>query len=229
VTRAATLAVLVVVLAGCGGKTQAAGGDTTASAPTTTTTTVATLGGCKAVAAPQPKQDGGRKSPAAGLDAARVYMVTIETNCGSFTITLDQKQSPHATAAFVSLAKSGFFDQTSFHRIVPGFVIQGGDPTGTGTGGPGFSTLDPPRPTARYTRGVVAMAKTGAEPPGTAGSQFFVVTADDAGLPPDYAVIGTVTKGLPVVMRIGALGNSQEQPTQPVVISRTTVVEAGRA
>jgi peptidyl-prolyl cis-trans isomerase B (cyclophilin B) len=229
VTRVATLVALAVVLAGCGGKTQSAGGDTTASVPTTTKTTVAAPGGCKAVAAPQPKPDGGRKSPAAGLDAARVYMVTIETNCGSFTITLDQKQSPHATAAFVSLAKSGFFDQTTFHRIVPGFVIQGGDPTGTGTGGPGFSTLDPPRPTARYTRGVVAMAKTGAEPPGTAGSQFFVVTADDAGLPPDYAVIGAVTKGLPVVMRIGALGNAQEQPTQPVVISRTTVAEAGRA
>ena len=229
-TRVGALLALAVVLAGCGGKTQSAGGDTTASAPATTTTeapaTTGAAGGCKAVAAPQPKPDGGRKAPKAALDAAKTYTVTIETNCGSFTITLDQKQSPHSTAAFVSLAKSGFFDDTTFHRIVPGFVIQGGDPTGTGTGGPGFSTLDPPRPTARYTRGIVAMAKTGAEPPGTAGSQFFVVTADDAGLPPDYAVIGTVTKGLPVVMRIGALGNAQEQPTQPVVISRTTVAEA---
>ena len=105
-------------------------------------------------------------------------------------------------------------------------MIQGGDPTGTGMGGPGFSTVDPPQAAAHYTRGVVAMAKTGAEPPGTAGSQFFVVTADDAGLPPDYAVIGTVTKGLPVVMRIGALGNAQEQPTKPVVVARTIVAEA---
>lgn len=231
-TRVATSLAVALVLAGCGGTTQSAGGDTSTSVVTTTTetplTTTAAAAGCRSVPvpAPKPKPDGGRKAPKAALDVAKTYTVTIETNCGSFTITLDPKQSPHATAAFVSLAKSGFFDQTTFHRIVPGFVIQGGDPTGTGTGGPGFSTLDPPRPTARYTRGVVAMAKTGAEPPGTAGSQFFVVTADDAGLPPDYAVIGTVTQGLPVVMRIGALGNAQEQPTQPVVISRTTVAEA---
>ena len=223
-TRVAALLVLAVVLAGCGGTTQSAGGESTTTEPPATTTTA--TGGCNAVAAPKPKPDGGRKAPKTALDPAKRYTVTIETNCGSFAITLDPKQSPHATAAFASLAKSGFFDDTTFHRIVPGFVIQGGDPTGSGTGGPGFSTLDPPRPTARYTRGVVAMAKTGAEPPGTAGSQFFVVTADDAGLPPDYAVIGTVTKGLPVVMRIGALGNAQEQPTQPVVISRTTVAEA---
>jgi peptidyl-prolyl cis-trans isomerase B (cyclophilin B) len=230
VTRIATLLALAVVLAGCGGKTQSAGGDTTSSAPATTNeppaTTTAAPAGCRSVAAPESKQDGGQKAPKTALDPAKTYAVSIETSCGSFTITLDQKQSPHATAAFVSLAQAGFFDRTTFHRIVPGFVIQGGDPTGTGTGGPGFSTLDPPPPTAHYTRGVVAMAKTGAEPPGTAGSQFFVVTADDAGLPPDYAVIGAVTKGLPVVMRIGALGNAQEQPTEPVVISRTTVAES---
>ena len=219
-TRVATLLALAVVLAGCGGKS------TTSAVKTSTTAPLVRAGGCTSVSSPAPKADGGQKAPKTALDPATTYTVAIETNCGSFTITLDQKQSPHSTAAFVLLAKSGFFDQTTFHRIVPGFVIQGGDPTGTGTGGPGFSTLDPPRPTARYTRGVVAMAKTGAEPPGTAGSQFFVVTADDAGLPPDYAVIGTVTKGLPVVMRIGALGNAQEQPTQPVVISRTTVAEA---
>jgi cyclophilin family peptidyl-prolyl cis-trans isomerase len=228
VTRVAALLALVVLLAGCGGKTQSAGGGSTPEAATTAApaTTTAAPGGCRSVAAPKPKPDGGQKAPKTPFHPAKTYTVTIETNCGSFTIKLDQKQSPHATAAFASLAKAGFFDRTIFHRIVPGFVIQGGDPTGTGTGGPGFSTLDPPRPTAHYTRGVVAMAKTGAEPPGTAGSQFFVVTADDAGLPPDYAVIGTVTKGLPVVMRIGALGNAQEHPTQPVVISRTIVAEA---
>jgi cyclophilin family peptidyl-prolyl cis-trans isomerase len=221
--RTATFVALVVVLAGCGG--ESAADTTTSGRPLATSTADATVG-CKAVPPPKRKADGGQKVPTAALDLAKTYTVRIETNCGTFTITLDQKQSPHATAAFVSLAKSGFFDDTTFHRIVPGFVIQGGDPTGTGTGGPGFSTLDPPRPTARYTTGVVAMAKTGAEPPGTAGSQFFVVTANDAGLPPDYAIIGTVTKGLPVVMRIGGLGNAQEQPTQAVVISHMTVAEA---
>jgi cyclophilin family peptidyl-prolyl cis-trans isomerase len=224
VNRVATVLALAVVLAGCGGRS--AGGDTTTAGRPLATSTADATAGCKSVPAPKPKADGGQKVPTAALDLAKTYMVRIETNCGTFTITLDQKQSPHATAAFVSLAKSGFFDETTFHRIVPGFVIQGGDPTGTGTGGPGFSTLDPPRPTARYTTGVVAMAKTGAEPPGTAGSQFFVVTANDAGLPPDYAILGTVTRGLPVAMRIGALGNAQEQPTQAVVISRMTVAEA---
>jgi cyclophilin family peptidyl-prolyl cis-trans isomerase len=231
VIRIAIVLAAALALAGCGGGTpQSAGGDTTATETATveapaTTTGAPPAGGCRSVKAPTPKPDGGQKAPQAGLDASKTYTVTLETNCGSFTITLDQKQSPHATAAFFALAKAGFYEDTTFHRIVPGFVIQGGDPTGTGTGGPGFSTVDPPRPTARYTRGVVAMAKTGAEPPGTAGSQFFVVTADDAGLPPDYAVIGTVTKGLPVVMRIGALGNALEKPTQPVVIAAATAAE----
>ncbi len=100
----------------------------------------------------------------------------METSCGSFTIRLDQKTAPNTAASFASLTEKGFYDGTVFHRIVPGFVIQGGDPTGTGTGGPGYSVVDKPPENAKYTRGVVAMAKTGDEPPGTAGSQFYVVT-----------------------------------------------------
>ena len=107
---------------------------------------------------------------------------------------------------------------------MPGFLIQGGDPTQSGSGGPGFSTRDAPAPDAAYTKGVVAMAKTAAETAGTAGSQFFVVTGADAGLPPEYAVVGTVTSGLDVVERIGKLGDpSTEQPLQPVVIDSVTV------
>ena len=146
--------------------------------------------------------------------------VVVKTNMGSFTVRVDPESAPCAAAAFVGLARAKFFDGTTFHRIVPGFVIQGGDPTTTGTGGPGYSTVDRPPANARYTRGVVAMAKTQDEAPGTAGSQFFVVTGEDAGLPPDYAIVGKVTKGLDVVMRIGKLGNMQEKPTQPVVITR---------
>ena len=117
----------------------------------------------------------------------------------------------------------GFFNQTVFHRIVPGFVIQGGDPTATGTGGPGYSTVDTPPKNAKYTHGVVAMAKTASEPAGTAGSQFFVVTVTDAGLPPDYAIIGKVVRGLPVVDHIGTLGDASQQPTQVVEIQQATV------
>jgi cyclophilin family peptidyl-prolyl cis-trans isomerase len=111
-----------------------------------------------------------------------------------------------------------------FHRIVPGFVIQGGDPTATGTGGPGYTTVDKPPAGAHYTRGVVAMAKAGNEPRGAAGSQFYVVTGADAGLPPDYAIVGRVSKGLAVVEKIGRLGDAGEQPTEPVVISAVRVV-----
>ena len=150
------------------------------------------------------------------------YDVTITTNCGNFTIRLDPAASPNATASFASLVQHAFYDHTVFHRIVPGFVIQGGDPTGTGTGGPGYTTVDTPPTNAKYTHGVVAMGKTGAQPPGTAGSQFFVVTGYDAGLAADYAIIGTVVQGLNVVDRIGMLANGQI-PSETVEIGHMTL------
>jgi cyclophilin family peptidyl-prolyl cis-trans isomerase len=105
-------------------------------------------------------------------------------------------------------------------------VIQGGDPTQSGSGGPGYSTVDVPASDAAYTRGVVAMAKSGVEAPGTAGSQFFVVTGEDAGLPPEYAIVGEVTAGLDTVERIDALGIGDGPPSQPVVVSSVTVGES---
>src|SRR4030095_8655173 len=108
---------------------------------------------------------------------AKTYLASVATNCGDFVITLDAKRAPKTGGAFKYLADKGFFDNTTFHRIVSGFVIQGGDPKGDGTGGPGFSVVEPPPQDLVYTKGVVAMAKTGAEPLGTSGSQFFVVTA----------------------------------------------------
>jgi peptidyl-prolyl cis-trans isomerase B (cyclophilin B) len=158
------------------------------------------------------------------LDATRPHTVGVITNLGSFAFRLDVKDSPCVSSSFAALVRKGFFDGTIFHRIVPGFVIQGGDPTGTGTGGPGYTVRDAPPAGARYTKGVVAMAKTAAEPRGSAGSQFFVVTAPDAGLPPDYALLGKVSKGLKVVERIGRLGNpATEKPTRRVVVLRMTV------
>ena len=136
------------------------------------------------------------------------------------------KDSPNTTASFAALVKKGFFDGLTFHRIVPGFVIQGGDPSGDGTGGPGYTTVDTPPSDAKYTKGVVAMAKGGAEPPGTSGSQFFVVTGDDVGLPPDYALLGKVTSGIAVVEKIGKLGDpSTEQQTKRIVIEKASLSE----
>jgi peptidyl-prolyl cis-trans isomerase B (cyclophilin B) len=158
------------------------------------------------------------KAELADLDPDKTNELVVSTNKGDFTIELATKTSPCTSASFAGLAKKGFFDGLTFHRIVPGFVIQGGDPAGDGTGGPGYSTVDTPPAGTKYEKGVVAMAKTTAEPAGTSGSQFFVVTAADAGLPPDYAVLGKVTDGLDVVEAIGRLGNAQEQPTEKVEI-----------
>ena len=181
---------------------------------------------CAEVSAPTAKPDGSAKKPKGKLDPAMTHTVEFQTSCGDFTVTLDVKGAPNTTASFASLARSGFYDDTVFHRIVPGFVIQGGDPTGTGTGGPGYKTVDKPPANASYTRGVVSMAKTGAEAPGTSGSQFYVVTGADAGLPPDYAIVGEVTEGMDTVMRIEALGTSTEQPSRPVVVEKATTSES---
>lgn len=178
---------------------------------------------------------GGNKSATAGchvtgkqvsfplLSAGTTHTVTATTNLGTFAFSLDVKDSPCTTSSFASLARKGFFNGLIFHRIVPGFVIQGGDPNGNGSGGPGYSVVDKPPAGTQYTRGVVAMAKTSAEPAGTSGSQFFVVTGANVGLTPDYALLGKVTSGLAVVERIGRLGNASEQPTRRVVIQKMTV------
>jgi peptidyl-prolyl cis-trans isomerase B (cyclophilin B) len=223
------IAALLIALAGCGSDkkdTRSSGaGDAAAATQGGRQTPPRASNGCQTVPAPKAKADGGQKKPTAKLDASKTYRLEVDTNCGSFTIELDPKQSPNASASLVSLAKAKFFDGTTFHRIVPDFVIQGGDPTGTGTGGPGYSTRDKPPAGASYTKGVVAMAKAGNEPAGTAGSQFYVVTGADAGLPPDYAIVGKVVDGQAVVDRIGKLGDASEQPTQPVVIKTVRVSE----
>ena len=202
------LGVVCALAAGCGGKKSASG--------TTEQTTQQKTNGC--TPATETTHDRSEKNEHLKLDPSNTYKLLFSTNCGDFTVTLSPRLAPNATGSLVSLARKGFFDDTFFHRVVPGFVIQGGDPSGTGSGGPGYETHDSVPKNASYAHGVVAMAKTSAEPAGTAGSQFFVVTAQDAGLPPDYAIVGKVTSGLDVVDRIGKLGDSSEQPTQPIVI-----------
>jgi cyclophilin family peptidyl-prolyl cis-trans isomerase len=205
------VAAAALLAAGCGKKDEAPAAASTDA------------NGCATVSAPEPAERTAPK-PTKRLDPSKTYELTLRTNCGAFTIWLDVKHAPATTASLVSLARRGYFDHTVFHRIVPGFVIQGGDPTASGTGGPGYKTVDKPPASARYTHGVVAMAKTQTEPAGTSGSQFFVVTGKDVGLPADYAVVGKVTKGLGVVDRIGELGDpTTEQPTQTIEIEKATV------
>jgi peptidyl-prolyl cis-trans isomerase B (cyclophilin B) len=224
---AVTLALCALALAACGSDGAEEGPAEESDAPAAEPTTSAS--GCEEAEAPKPREDGGERKPTSNLDPEKTYEVKMETSCGAFTIRLDQKTAPNTAASFASLADKGFYDGTVFHRIVPGFVIQGGDPTGTGSGGPGYSVVDKPPENAAYTRGVVAMAKTGDEPPGTAGSQFYVVTGQDAGLPAEYALLGKVVKGMDVAMKIDSLGDPQSggngTPLQVVVVEKASLKE----
>jgi peptidyl-prolyl cis-trans isomerase B (cyclophilin B) len=158
------------------------------------------------------------------LDPDSKPRIQFVTSHGNFTVEVDPVSAPCNGDSMVDLANDGFFDGTRFHRIVPGFIIQGGDPTATGNGGSGYTTIDAPKPDTAYTKGVVAMAKSTFEQPGTGGSQFFIVTADNANLPPDYAVVGRVVEGLDVVEKIGKLGNRRtEAPTERITIESTSV------
>jgi cyclophilin family peptidyl-prolyl cis-trans isomerase len=178
--------------------------------------------GCKEVQAPAPKQVS-LKAPKQTLEAGEAVTAVVQTSCGTFDIALDTKRAPNTSNSFAFLAEEGFYDDLTFHRIVPGFVIQGGDPEGTGSGGPGYTIIEKPPANLAYTKGTVAMAKSSAEPPGSSGSQFYVVTGADAGLPPEYALVGKVSKGMDVVERIGKLGTPAEKPKQTILIEEITI------
>jgi peptidyl-prolyl cis-trans isomerase B (cyclophilin B) len=209
-TLVTLLGVAALIVASCGG----GGGEdeTESSLPS----------GCQSVEKPAPKQVKLRRPKA--ITSPGSVNATVETSCGSFEITLDPRRAPKTVASFTYLVRKGVYDGTAFHRIVPDFVVQGGDPTGKGNGGPGYFVDEPPPPDTEYTKGTVAMAKTAAEPPGRSGSQFFVVVAADAGLPADYAVLGKVSKGMRAVERIAELGDPESgeegTPLAPVVIKR---------
>jgi peptidyl-prolyl cis-trans isomerase B (cyclophilin B) len=185
-------------------------------------TEASSAGGCKKVAAPEPKTVS-FKAPKQVLKPGEGATAVVETSCGTFEIALDTKRAPKTANSFAFLAEEGFYDDLTFHRVAPGFVIQGGDPEGTGTGGPGYSVDEKPPANLAYTKGIVAMAKSSAEPPGRSGSQFYVVTAPDANLPPEYALVGKVSKGYDVVEKIDALGTPEEKPKQTVLIESMTV------
>lgn len=181
--------------------------------------------GCLVVRAPAPRGPGTERRPTLRLSAAKRYVVTIRTNCGTIGIVLDVKRAPRTASSFASLVSRGFYDGLTFHRVLADFVIQGGDPLGNGQGGPGYGIVEKPPANLRYTRGVVAMAKAGVDPPGASGSQFFIVTAEDAGLPPDYALVGKVASGSQTINRIIAepVQGPNGTPQNPIVIERATI------
>lgn len=179
--------------------------------------------GCTKVAQPKPREESLPKPKMTTKKGEKVTAV-VETNCGTFDIELATTEALTIANSFAYLAEEGFYNELTFHRIVPEFVIQGGDPTGTGSGGPGYEVVQAPPKNLKYTLGTVAMAKTAEAPAGASGSQFYIVSGPQGEtLPPEYALAGKVTKGLDVVERIGELGNAEEKPTQPVVIEKMSI------
>ena len=157
------------------------------------------------------------------VDPARRYTAQMKTDKGELTIALDPIAAPVTTNNFVFLARWHYFDGIVFHRVIPGFVLQGGDPTGTGTGGPGYRFNDElPKP-GRYELGSLAMANAG---PDTNGSQFFVISGPQGmALPPLYSLFGKVVAGLDVVAAIDSIGTSSGKPKAQVVIESVTIDE----
>lgn len=155
------------------------------------------------------------------IDTSKTYTATVQTDVGTFTMSLDPSEAPIAVNSFVFLAQHNFFNCIIFHRVIPGFVDQTGDPTGTGTGGPGYQFTEhgPPaaaNPADQYPLGSVAMANSssGTTDPSTNGSQFFIVTgASGESLPPDYVLFGQVTSGMSVVQAINKDGTASGTPS----------------
>jgi len=158
------------------------------------------------------------------IDPAKRYTATMVTSKGSMTIALDPQAAPRTVNSFVFLARYHYFDGIVFHRVIPGFVLQGGDPTGTGTGGPGYKFADELPAAGRYELGSLAMANAG---PDTNGSQFFIISGRDGmGLPPSYSLFGKVVAGLDTVAAIDAVGSRSGKTSEKVTIESVTIAEA---
>lgn len=153
-------------------------------------------------------------APQLCIDPTKSYVAEIVTNKGTITIALDAERAPGTVNNFVNLARFKYFDATECHRAIPGFVVQCGDPTATGTGGPGYRIADELPAEGEYEIGSLAMANSG---PDTNGSQFFIISGEDgAALPPSYSLFGKVTDGLDVVAALDAMGNPEDNGTPPL-------------
>jgi cyclophilin family peptidyl-prolyl cis-trans isomerase len=232
-----TALVAALALAACGGSDHAATtsapaasgpaataevASTEATSTDTTSGTTEAAAGCKTGTPPQVNPKSYDKAPPAPAGDT----LTMETSCGTITFKLDRDLGGEVTDAVAGLAADGFYDGLTFHRVVPDFVLQGGDPDGTGAGGPGFSTVKAPPSDYAYALGDLAMAKTQDEASGTGGSQFFVISgAQGEQLPPEYAVVGHATDAgsLATIAAIAALAVEDGPPSQPVWIVKATV------
>lgn len=239
--QALTLALLAAcVVSACGKDDTSNGHETTSTQAASTTANTRkpvvaprhTRDGCAPVAAAQPRPEAHLRKPRRRLNRRHRYLARLRTNCGTILIKLAVRDFPKTTRSFIRLARAGFYDGLSFHRIAkPGgnnFVIQGGDPQGSGDGDPGYSIVERPPRNARYPHDTVAMAKAGNQKPGTSGSQFFIVTGGGAALDPLYAVLGRVIAGRDAVRRIAAVPADPvtEMPIDPVIIEKLTIRES---
>lgn len=162
-------------------------------------------------------------APDLTIDLSKTYKAVLHTNEGDIAVVLYAADAPQTVNNFVFLSKDGFYDEVIFHRVIPGFMVQGGDPTGTGRGGPGYKFRDEVHSKTSYNRGTLAMANSG---PNTNGSQFFIMHAD-YGLPNQYTIFGEVTGGLDVVDAIvGAPTGGQDRPRNPVMINSVTITQS---
>ena len=170
-----------------------------------------------------PQQRKFDQEPPMLIDTNKRYVATMVTSHGTMVIALDALAAPRTVNSFVFLARYHYYDGIVFHRIIPGFVLQGGDPTGSGSGGPGYRFADELPSEGRYQVGSLAMANAG---PNTNGSQFFVISGPDgAGLPPLYSLFGEVVSGLDVIKTINDIGTRSGSPKERVVIESVSIEE----
>ncbi len=222
---AAAVVAASLLAAGCGSDdTQS---EIAASAATTDAAASAALDGdCPPVEGTGSPTRAFDAQPPMCLDEGASYEAVVTTNKGEFTIAVDPETAPVAANNFVFLARNRYFDDTVCHRIIPNFVVQCGDPTATGTGGPGYTIVDEPPAPGQYQIGSIAMAKTQA--PDSAGSQFFIITGSDgAALPPEYALFGQVLDGFDTtVEQMAAAGTADGMPTEPIEIQSIRIVQS---
>ncbi len=218
---------VAAIAAGCGSDDTSSGVTAPAeSGGVTTPSEGGTSAGCPPVEGTGAQQQQFTSAPPMCLEDGATYEAIVTTNKGEFTIALDPELAPQAANNFVFLARNQYFDDTICHRIIPNFVVQCGDPTGTGTGGPGYTIVDEPPPAGQYQIGSIAMAKTPA--PDSAGSQFFIITGEDgAALPPEYALFGQVTAGFETaVAAMAAAGTPGDGvPSEPIEITSIRIVQ----